>query len=189
MELNTLLYIQAGIVLFIILYLWSTYNSFIKRRNQVKTDFADIDVQLKRRASLIENLATIVREYAKHEKGTFEGVAKARAALDNASGPQQTAKVENMFTQTLRSLFAVSENYPKLQASENFKKLQDDIRETEDSIASYRETYNQTVLDYNTSLQTFPNLLAAGLFGFKEEELFEVPSGQDTEVDLKSSAI
>lgn len=182
------MWIQAGIFVFLLLYLWASYNTFIRSRNTVKTDFADIDVQLKRRASLIENLAAIVREYAKHEKGTFEEVAKARSALQTPRGPKESAEIENMLTQTLRSLFAVSENYPKLQASENYKHLHTDIKETEDFIAQYRETYNQTVLDYNTTLQTFPNLLVAWLFGFKDEELFEVEPGQNTEVKLNTEA-
>lgn len=185
MSIATFLWIQAGVIIFIVLYLWSTFNSFIRGRNAVKTDFADIDVQLKRRASLIENLVSIVREYAKHEKDTFQGVAQARSMLQQPHGPQQSAKIENMLSSTLRSLFAVSESYPKLQASENFKQLQEEIKQTEDAIATYRETYNQTVLNYNTSLQTFPNLLAAGLFRFTEEELFDIPSEVDTEVHLK----
>lgn len=186
MDLQTYAWIAAGFISIVFLYLWSSYNSFIRSRNQVKTDFADIDVQLKRRASLIENLVTIVREYAKHEKDTFTGVAQARSMLQQPHGPQESSKIENMLSATLRSLFAVSESYPKLQASENFKQLQHDIRNTEDSIATYRESYNQTVLSYNTDLQTFPNLLVAGLFGFKEEELFEVQPGFNTEVNLKS---
>lgn len=185
--MNTILYTIAGIFGFLFLYLWSTYNSFIKSRNQVKTDFADVDVQLKRRASLIENLASVVRAYAKHEKETFEGVAQARSALNNSQGPKDAAKAENMFTETLRSLFAVSENYPKLRASENFQRLQDELKQTEDLIAQYREMYNQTVLSYNTKIQTFPNLLAAGLFGFGEEELFEVSDADSTEVNLKTA--
>ncbi len=185
MSTNLILWITAGVSFIVFLYLWSSYNSFIRSRNQVKTDFADIDVQLKRRASLIENLAAIVREYAKHEKGTFEGVAKARAALEQPRGPKESARIENMLTSTLRSLFAVSEAYPKLRASENFQQLQEELKQTEDSIAKYREEYNQTVLDYNTDIQTFPNLLAAGLFGFQEEELFATEE-VNTEVQLKS---
>lgn len=184
--MNTILYYFAGIFCFLFLYLWGSYNTFIKSRNQVKTDFADVDVQLKRRASLIENLASVVKAYAKHEKDTFEGVAKARSALNSAQGPKDSAKAENMFTQTLRSLYAVSESYPELRASENFQRLQDDLKQTEDSIAQYREVYNQTVLSYNTKIQTFPNLLAAGLFGFSEEELFEVANPESTEVNLKT---
>jgi LemA protein len=167
-----ILLILGGLLLVILLFLWVTYNSFIRSRNAVKTDFADIDVQLKRRASLIENLVAVVREYAKHEKETLENVTAARSQLEKPHGPKQAEKIDNMLTSTLRSLFAVSENYPKLQATENYQRLQNDLKETENLIASYREQYNETVLAYNTLLQTFPNLLAASLFGFQEEELF-----------------
>lgn len=160
------------ILLFILLYLWATYNSFIVSRNQVKTDFSDIEVQIKRRASLIEQLAQMVKEYATHEKSTFENVAKARAALDTSKSVGDTARAENMLTQTLRSLFMVIEDYPKLQASQNYLTLRDDLKETEDNIARYREDYNKTVQEYNNAIQTFPNLLVAALFKFYEEELF-----------------
>lgn len=184
LNITLLLWILAGIVAFVLLFLWSKYNSFIAARNKVKTDFADIDVQLRRRASLIENLVEVVREYAKHEKTTFSDVSKARAALENPHGPKESAKADNMLSQTLKSLFAVSEAYPQLRASENFQSLRTDIKETEDRIALYRETYNQTVLDYNTTVQTFPNLLVANLFGFLEEELFEVDSEGKQEIKL-----
>ncbi|MBI4130546.1 LemA family protein [Candidatus Roizmanbacteria bacterium] len=177
---------SAGIAAAILVFLWRRYNSFIAKRNQVKTDFADIDVQLKRRASLIENLVEIVREYAKHEKGTFTEVTKARLALEKPHGPKESQEIENMLTSTLRSLFAVSENYPKLQASENYKQLQDDLKQTENAIAHYRETYNQSVLDFNTAIQTFPNLLAAALFGFEEEELFEPGLKGRAEITIKA---
>lgn len=169
----TLLSISAAVALFILFYLWGTYNAFVTKRNQVKTDFSDVEVQIKRRASLIERLASLVQEYAKHEKETFEGVAKARSALDTSKSVKDTAKAENMLTQTLKSLFMVTENYPKLQASENFLSLRQDLKETEDKIATYREDYNVSVQDYNNLVQTFPNLLAAGLFQFREEELFQ----------------
>lgn len=185
MNLTIILWIVAGVILLVLLWLWGMYNSFISGRNRVKTDYADIDVQLKRRASLIDNLATIVREYAKHEKGTFEGVAKARSAIESASSPKQSAAADNFLTSTLRSLFAVSEAYPELLASKNYQDLNQQIEQTENQIAQYRETYNQTVLDYNTMVQTFPNLLAARLFGFSEEELFEVLSEVSTEINLK----
>ena len=183
MDVTLLLLIAGGILFFVLIYLWATYNTFIGARNGVKTDFADIDVQLRRRASLIENLAEIVREYAKHEKGTFTEVAAARSAL-NQAGPKEAAKIDNMLTQALKSLFAVSEAYPKLQASTNYQRLQDDIKETEDNIAKYRETYNQTVLDFNTLIQTFPNLLVSSLFGFKDEELFQPTDGGRREIDI-----
>lgn len=159
--------------LFLLMYIWSTYNAFIRSRNQVKTDFADVDVQLKRRASLIDNLVEVVREYSKHEKDTFENVAKARTALNQPHGPKEAAHVENMLADTMKTLFAVSESYPKLRASENYQRLQSDLKETEDNVAKYRETFNQSVMAYNTLLQTFPNLLVSGLFGFHEEELFQ----------------
>ncbi len=158
---------------FLLIYLWSTYNELVTKKNRVRTDFADIDVQLKRRASLIDNLVDTVKAYAKHEEETFENVARARSALESSRGARQTAEAENALTQTLRSLFAVVENYPKLQASENFQQLRTDLKETENSIAHYREEYNQTVLSYNNLVQTFPNLLVAGLFRFESEELFQ----------------
>lgn len=169
----TVLSISAAVALFVLFYLWGTYNAFVTKRNQVKTDFSDVEVQIKRRASLIERLASLVQEYAKHEKDTFEGVTKARSALDTSKTVKDTAKAENMLTQTLKSLFMVTENYPKLQASQNFLSLRDDLKETEDKIAAYREGYNVSVQDYNNLVQTFPNLLAAELFQFREEELFQ----------------
>lgn len=186
LDLTLLGWIIAGVLVFLLIYLWITYNSFIEARNKVKTDFADIDVQLRRRASLIENLASVVREYAKHEKGTFKEVAEARSALDSIKGAKEMAGIENILTNALKSLFAVSEAYPKLLASTNYQKLQDDIKETENLISQYRETYNQTVLDFNTMVQTFPNLLAAALFGFKEEELFEPGKEGREEVQLSA---
>lgn len=182
---NTLiLWIATGIAVLTLLYLWSAYNSFVTERNRVKTDYADIDVQLKRRASLIENLATLVREYTKHEKGTFEDVTKARSAIENAKSAKESAKADNMLTSTLRSLFAVSEAYPELLASKNYQQLSETLQQTENSIAQYRETYNQTVLNYNNMLQVFPNLLVARLFGFTEEELFAPESGGTAEINL-----
>jgi LemA protein len=167
-----------------ITFLWNRYNAFIGGRNQVKTDFADIDVQLKRRAALIENLVEVVKAYAKHEKDTFEEVAKARSALNQSSGAKDLAQADNSLTRALRSVFAVSEAYPKLQASENFKQLHNDLKETEDMIAQYRETYNQSVLDYNTMIQVFPNLLVAGLFGFKQEELYQPDESDRTDIKI-----
>lgn len=171
MPFNILLLMTGGLF-FMLVFLWFTYNGFIRSRNRVKSDFADIDVYLKRRASLIENLVEVVKEYAKHEKETFLGVAKARSALNRPHGPKESEKIDNMLTDTLRSLFAVSENYPKLQASENFQRLQQDLKDTEDLIAQHREVFNQSVMRYNTTIQLFPNLLVAGLFGFDEEEFF-----------------
>lgn len=187
LNITLLLWILAGIIAFILLFLWNRYNAFVAGRNRVKTDFADIDVQLRRRASLIENLVAIVREYAKHEKGTFSDVARARAALEKPHSPKDSAQADNMLTAALKSLFAVSEDYPDLVASKNYQELRIDIKETENLIAQYREEYNQTVLDFNTMIQTFPNLLVANLFSFPEEELFETDVEGKHEIKLSAS--
>lgn len=180
-----ILWISAFVAVFILLFLWHAYNSFIRQRNQVKNSFADIDVQLKRRASLIENLVALVREYAAHENKTFEDVAKARSAVQSPYGPRDVNKIDNMLTQSLKSLLAVAEAYPKLQASENYQSLQDQLKETEDTIAIHREEYNQSVLQFNTMIQTFPNLMVAGLFGFSEEELFTALPDDTEDVEVK----
>ncbi|MBM3208859.1 LemA family protein [Candidatus Shapirobacteria bacterium] len=187
LNITLLLWILAGLIAFVLLFLWNRYNSFVSGRNRVKADFADIDVQLRRRASLIDNLAEIVREYAKHEKTTFSDVAEARAALEKPHSPKDSAVADNMLTSTLRSLFAVSEDYPDLLASTNYQQLRADIKETENLIANYREKYNQTVLGFNTMIDTFPNLLAANLFGFKDEELFETDVAGKQEVSLAAA--
>lgn len=186
MSLFNVLLIIFIIFVLILLFLWAKYNSFIKVRNQVKTDFADIDVQIKRRASLIENLVEVVKGYAKHEKSTFENVAKARSQLEKASNPHESAQGDNLLTQAAHSLFAISERYPDLKASDNFQRLQQDLKETENLIASYREEYNKSVLTYNTTIQIFPNLLVSNLFGFKEEELFQPEPSDRKEIKLKN---
>jgi LemA protein len=171
-----LLAILAGISSFTLLYLLTTYNAFIRLNNRVKTDFSDIDVQLRRRASLVQNLVDMVREYASHENKTFTKVAKARTALDNSQSMHDTAKADNMLTETLRSLVMVTEAYPELKADKNYQQIRTDLVLTENAIAGYREEYNQTVERYNNATQTFPNLLVANLFDFKEAELYQ-PSG------------
>jgi LemA protein len=169
---NTLIALSIIIIL-VLIFLWSKYNSFVLKRNQVKVDYSDVDVQLKRRASLIEQLAHMVREYAKHEKTTFEDVARARSALDRSKTIHEAATAENMFTQTLRSLFALVEKYPELKASQNYQTLAESLKESENLIAQYREEYNESVRQYNNAVQTFPSLLAAQLFRFGEEEYFQ----------------
>jgi LemA protein len=161
------------LLFFTLVFFWSTYNTFIKSRNQVKTDYSDIDIQLKRKVSLVEQLVILIKEYAKHEKETFENVAKARSALDTSKNATDAAKAENMLSQTLRSLFAVVENYPKLQANENYQTTIAELKQTENNIAKYREEYNQTVQRYNNLVQTFPNLVSAAIFNFKSAKLFQ----------------
>ncbi len=161
-----------GILFFIFLFLWGSYNNLIRKRNRVRTDFADIEVQLQRRASLIQNLVDMVREYASHENKTFTQVSSARSAIDTSKTAGDAAKADNMLTQTLRSLMMVTEAYPELRASENFQQLRSDISYTENSLAVYREEYNKTVESYNNLVETFPGLLVANIFGFKPEEYF-----------------
>lgn len=168
-----LLWTITGVILVIFFYVWSVYNAIVRKRNQVRTDFSDIDIQLKRKSSLVQNLADLVREYAKHEQTTLENVAKARSAVDTSKSARDQAKAENMITETMRSLFMVVEQYPQLQASENYKLLRNDLSETENMIANYREEYNRSVQDYNTYIQTFPNLLITKVLRISDEQLFQ----------------
>lgn len=169
---TVLTYISLFLV-FLLLYTLKIYNAIITKRNQVRVDYSDIDIQLKRRASLIQNLMDLVREYATHEKNTFTKVSEARAAVDTSKTAHESAKADNMLTETMRSLFAVVENYPELKASQNYKTLRDDLVSTENAIALTREEYNHSVQKYNTYIQTFPRLLVAYLFQFFEEEYFQ----------------
>jgi LemA protein len=172
MEIITVIVIIAVIVV-IGLILVGMYNSLVTARLRVREAWSGIDVQLKRRSSLIPNLVETVRGYAAHERETLESVTRARAQLDNAGTAQQAAQANNMLTQALRSLFAVAEAYPDLKANENFLQLQSELTDTEDKIAYARQFYNRNVLAYNTKIQTFPSLVLAGMFNFTAEEFFE----------------
>jgi LemA protein len=179
--------ITAAVVGFVLLFLWFLYNGLVTARMRVKEAWSGIEVQLKRRSSLIPNLVETVKGYAKHEKAVFENVTKARSALLSAKHPAQAAEANNMLAGALKSLFAVAEAYPKLQASENFKELQQELSDTETKIAASRQFYNANVLDYNTKIKVFPNVIFAGLFGFSEEEFFEAEeeSKKEVKVDFK----
>ena len=172
-QLITALYVLTGVLIFVFIFFYSRYNKFVKLRNRVNTDYSDIEVQLGRRGSLIQNLADLVREYAKHENKTFTRVAEARSMLENAENPNEKAQADNMLTETLRSLFMVSEAYPELKATTNYQNLRTDLLETENVIAAYREEYNMSVEEYNNAIQTFPNLVAATVFGYEARQLFE----------------
>ena len=149
------------------------YNGLVRARNRVKEAWSGIDVQLRRRASLVPNLVETVRGYASHERETLESVTRARAMLDQAGTAPQAAQANNMLTQALRSLFAVAEAYPDLKANTNFLQLQSDLTDTEDKIAYARQFYNRNVLSYNTKVHTVPTVFIAGMFGFAAEEFFE----------------
>jgi LemA protein len=176
--------IVLAIVVIVVLFLVLTYNRLITLRQRVKEAFSDIDVQLKRRHDLIPNLVETVKGYAAHERGVFDEVTQARAGAiaAGAQGPQQRAAAEDMLTGALRSLFAVAEAYPQLQAVQEFKDLSENLRDTEDKIQFARRFYNSQVRDYNTALQTFPTVLLAGAMGFTSSEYFEVEAPSDREV-------
>lgn len=178
-----ILYIILGLVAVLAIFLIAVYNGLIKSKIRVDEAWSDITVQLKRRIDLIPNLVETVKGYAKHEKGVFEEVTKARAAMTSASGVQETADADNMLTGALKSLFAVAEAYPDLKANENFKELQAELVDTEDKIQAARRFYNAAVREFNTKLQVFPTVLFAGLLGFKSREFFELEEAEQAEAE------
>lgn len=171
MDITTIIVI--AVVVGIVLYVWSIYNSLATGKVRIKEALSSIDVQLKRRVDLIPNLIETVKGYAKHEKQVFENVTKARSMLMKADSLPDKAASNNMLTGALKSLFAVAESYPNLRASENFKHLQEELSDTENKIAYSRQFYNTNVRDYNTLLANFPSGPVGRMFGFKEEEFFE----------------
>ena len=163
-----------GIVVLIGLVLAGMYNGLVRARVRTREAWSGIDVQLKRRANLIPNLVETVKGYAGHERETFENVTRARSMLQQAGTAPDAAQANNFLTQTLRSLFAVSERYPDLKANQNFLDLQNELSDIEEKIAFARQFYNRNVMSYNTSIQTFPNVMMAGMFSFERFEFFEV---------------
>lgn len=178
-------YIIIGLILLVGLYLWSLYNGLVTARIRIKEAWSGIEVQLKRRSSLIPNLIESVKGYAKHEKSVFENVTKARSALLSAKDPKSAAVADNMLAGALKSLFAVAEAYPKLQASENFKQLQEELSDTETKIAASRQFYNANVLDFNTKIKVFPNVIFANMFGFTPEEFFQAEEEAKKDIEVK----
>ena len=169
-------WIILGVVAVVGIFVWVTYNGLVQLNVRVQEAWSDITVQLKRRADLIPNLVEAVKGYAAHEKQVFQDVTEARSNVLDATnkGPAETAKAENQFEQALKSLFAVSEAYPQLRASENFQQLQNELVDTEDKIQAARRFYNGGVRDLNTRIQQFPANVVAGMFNFKNKEFFEV---------------
>jgi LemA protein len=172
----------AGIIIVGGIILVGMYNGLVQGRLRVREAWSGIDIQLKRRSSLIPNLVETVRGYAAHERETLENVTRARAMLDNAGTAPQAAQANNILTQALRSLFAVAEAYPDLKANQNFLELQRELTDTEEKIAYARQFYNRNVLSYNTSTQTVPTVFIANMFGFKQEEFFEAEEEAREEV-------
>lgn len=179
------LYLITGALVVILIFIWSLYNGLVTARVRIREAWSGIDVQLKRRSSLIPNLMETVKGYAKHEKEVFENVTSARSAMLGAKNPKEAAAADNQLTGALKTLFAVAENYPKLNASDNFKELQEELSDTETKIAASRQFYNSNVLDYNTKIKVFPNVVLASLLGFKEEEFFETDETSKKDVQVK----
>lgn len=171
-----ILLVVLGVIVVIVAFIAGIYNALVQLRVRVDEAWSDITVQLKRRSDLIPNLVETVKGYATHESEVFEKVTEARSAIMTAAqqGPAATAKAENQFEGALKSLFAVAEAYPQLQAADNFRQLQAEITDTEDKIQASRRFYNGGVRDLNTKIQTFPDNIIAGMFGFREREFFEV---------------
>ncbi|KKS02930.1 MAG: LemA-like protein [Candidatus Curtissbacteria bacterium GW2011_GWA2_41_24] len=177
--------ILVAVVVILLLYLWFLYNGMVTARIRIREAWSGIEVQLKRRSSLIPNLIETVKGYAKHEKQVFENVTKARSTLLGAKGPKEAASADNMLSGALKSLFAIAEAYPNLRASENFKELQEELSDTETKIAASRQFYNANVLDYNTKIKIFPNVMVARLMGFSEEEFFEAEEEAKKDIKVK----
>lgn len=172
------LFIALGIVAVIVVFVIAIYNSLVKSKVRVEEAWSDITVQLKRRYDLIPNLVNTVKGYAAHEQSVFQNVTEARSNAMQAEGVKEQAQAENAFTDTLKSLFAVSEAYPDLKADQNFKALQDELVDTEDKIQAARRFYNGSARDLNIKIKTFPNIIVAGPLGFKEVEFFEVEESE-----------
>ena len=166
------LWIVIGVVVALVVVLALGFNRLVRLRNEADTGWANIDVQLQRRADLIPNLVEAVRGYAAHERGVFDEVTRARTALQHAATPGAAGEANEVLTAALGRLFAVAEAYPDLKASENFLQLQEDLTDTEDKISAARRYYNSTVMHFNTAIQSIPWVLAAKPLGFRDKEFF-----------------
>jgi len=171
-----------GLVVVVVIWLIGIFNGLVRLRNAVKNAWSQIDVQLKRRYDLIPNLVETVKGYAKHERETLEAVIQARQqAINITDNVIDKAKAENMLSQTLRSLFAVSENYPDLKANQNFLALQEELTSTENKISFARQYYNDSAMTYNNKTEMFPSNIVAGMFNFKHAEFFEIEEAAERE--------
>ena len=173
------LYITLWVFAVLLVYVITKYNAIVKLRNIRSQSFADVDVQLKLRFDLIPNLIETVKWYATHEKETLENVTKARTSFMNATGIEDKMQADNMLTWALKSLFAVSENYPDLKANQNFLELQRELTDTENKIQAARRFYNTNVRDFTIATKHFPSNIVASMFGFKSDAFFELPEGQE----------
>lgn len=181
MDINLILII---VVVSIVLFVWFTYNSLATGKVRIKEALSGIDVQLKRRVDLVLNLVETVKGYAKHEKELLENVTKARSSLMNAKGTAEKAKSDDMLSNALKSLIAISESYPDLKASKNFLELQEELSDIEAKIAYSRQFYNSNVSTYNTTLVNFPGSVIGNLFGYKPEEFFAAKESEKEPVKV-----
>jgi LemA protein len=178
------MWIPIIIIAVIVLWLIAGYNGLVTKRNRVKNAWAQIDVQLKRRYDLIPNLVETVKGYAAHERELFEKVTQARAAAMSAKSVGETAQANNALSDTLKTLFAVAENYPTLKANENFLRLQEELSTTENKIAFSRQFYNDEAMLYRTMIEKFPTNIIAGIFRFTPEELYTIPETEKEPVKV-----
>ena len=180
-----MIFILIGAIVLIGLFLFSLYNGLVSFKLKVDEAWSGIDVQLKRRSSLIPNLVETVKGYASHESGVFEAVTKARSSLMSATTPGAAADANNQLTTALKSLFAVAENYPELKANDNFKQLQVELSDTEDKVAYSRQFYNSNVLNFNTRIKQVPTVFIANMLGFKEYAFFKAADEEKADVNVK----
>ncbi len=173
------------VVVVVLIAVWLMYNGLVRLKNQVENSWAQIDVQLKRRTDLIPNLVETVKGNAKHEKGVFTDVTKARTAMMQAGTVKEKAGASNALAGTLKSLFAVAENYPDLKANQNFLQLQEELSGTENKIAYARQNYNDMVMLFNTRIEVFPDNMMAGMMGFTKKDLFEVAEADKQNVKVQ----
>ena len=177
--------VVAAVVVLLLLWLVAQFNKLVRLRNRSENAWAQVDVQLKRRADLVPNLVEAVKGYAAHEQEVFEEVAKTRSAAQQAQTVEQAAQAQGALTAALGRLFAVAEAYPQLRASENFQQLQAQLSETEDKIAVSRQVYNDTVLTYDNALETVPTSIIAGMFGFRPRVYFEADAAAQQAPQVK----
>jgi LemA protein len=177
--------VVVGIIALFAFVMVGMFNSLVRSRNRVKEAWSGIDVQLRRRASLVPNLVETVKGYAEHERETFEEVTRARSMVEQAGNAGEAATANNMLTGALRHLFAVAENYPQLQAAQNFRDLQRELSDIEEKIAFARQFYNGNVLSYNNRIQTFPSAMIASMFNFQAAEFFEADEAGREEVRVE----
>ena len=183
--MNPIIYIILAVIVIFILWIIGVYNGLIRKKTRTQEAWSDIDVQLKRRYDLIPNLMETVKGYMRHEQKVLIEVTQARNMAMNAKTPKDQAKAENALTGTLKTLFAVAENYPQLKASGNFAKLQDELSDTENKIQAARKFYNGNARDFNIKILVFPNNLIAGMLKFTKFEFFEAEKKEKENVKVK----